>query len=417
MAGALPKHYEKDLDNGLKVVIVPLNNNSDVITTNVFYRVGSRNEVMGKSGIAHMLEHLNFKSSKNLKAGEFDAIIKNFGGVTNASTGLDYTHYYIKSSSANLEKSLELFSELMQNLLLKDEEFQPERNVVAEERRWRTENDPFGYLYFRLFNTAFTYHPYHWTPIGFMQDIQNWTIQDIRAFHATYYQPRNAIVVITGDIDYEKAFKMTEKYFAHIKNTSNEIPIFYQNEPVQDGPRRAEIKKESEVEMIALAFKTAPFNHKDQLALDILSSILGDGKSSQLNRTIVEEDRLASSIYVHNMDNIDQGLFFILGVANPNIKANKVESSILEHIKKLQEGKIEEAEINKVKKNILASFARSIESSSSMASVFGGYYAKGDITPLLEFEDKLKDITKEDIIDVANRYLITDGSTTVILKR
>jgi len=137
MANSLPQHYTKTLSNGLQIVVIPMNNKSDVITTDIFYKVGSGNEIMGKSGIAHMLEHLNFKSTKNLKSGEFDEIVKGFGGVNNASTGFDYTHYYIKSSSKNLSKSLELFAELMQNLRLSDEEFQPERNVVLEERLWR----------------------------------------------------------------------------------------------------------------------------------------------------------------------------------------------------------------------------------------------------------------------------------------
>ena len=193
---SLPKHYTKHLDNGLQIVVVPLNNKSGVIETNIFYKVGSRNEVMGKSGIAHMLEHLSFKSTDKLKAGEFDEIVKGFGGVNNASTSFDYTRYFIKSSVENLDKSLELFSELMSNLLLKEDEFEPERNVVAEERLWRTDNSPMGYLYFRFFNTAFVYHPYHWTPIGFMQDIQSWNIDDIRSFYRTYYQPQNAIVLV-----------------------------------------------------------------------------------------------------------------------------------------------------------------------------------------------------------------------------
>ena len=158
----LPKHYTKTLENGLEIVVVPLHNQSGVIETNVFYKVGSRNESMGKSGIAHMLEHLSFKSTKNLRAGEFDEIVKGFGGVNNASTSFDYTRYFIKSSAGNLDKSLELFAELMSNLALEDNEFQPERNVVAEERLWRTDNSPMGYLYFRFFNTAYVYHPYHW---------------------------------------------------------------------------------------------------------------------------------------------------------------------------------------------------------------------------------------------------------------
>ena len=149
MSSSLPKYFTQTLDNGLQIVVIPMHNNSSVVSTNIFYKVGSRNEVMGKSGISHMLEHLNFKSTKNLKAGEFDEIVKGFGGVNNASTSFDYTNYYIKSSSKNMDKSLGLFSDLLQNLNLKDEEFQPERDVVMEERHWRTDNNPMGYLQFQ----------------------------------------------------------------------------------------------------------------------------------------------------------------------------------------------------------------------------------------------------------------------------
>ena len=151
MSNSLPKYFTKTLDNGLQIVVIPMKNGSNVVSTDIFYKVGSRNEVMGKSGIAHMLEHLNFKSTKNLKAGEFDEIVKGFGGVNNASTSFDFTHYYIKSSSKNMGKSLKLFADLMENLTLKDKEFQPERNVVAEERRWRTDNNPMGYLQIQTF--------------------------------------------------------------------------------------------------------------------------------------------------------------------------------------------------------------------------------------------------------------------------
>ncbi|OQX59559.1 MAG: peptidase M16, partial [Helicobacteraceae bacterium 4484_230] len=223
MANSLPDYTTKTFDNGLQVVVIPMQNDSNVISTDIFYKVGSRNEIMGKTGIAHMLEHMNFKSTKNLKAGEFDEQVKSVGGVNNASTGFDYTHYFIKSSSDNVDKTFSLFAELMQNLNLKDEEFQPERNVVAEERRWRTDNNPLGYLYFRLFNNAYLYHPYHWTPIGFMNDIKTWTIDDIRNFHATYYQPKNAILIVTGDIDPKTVFTKAKEYFSKIKN-SVDIP-------------------------------------------------------------------------------------------------------------------------------------------------------------------------------------------------
>jgi len=196
-----------------------------VITTDIFYRVGSGNEILGKSGIAHMLEHMNFKSTKKLKEGEFDEIVKSYGGVNNASTGFDYTHYFIKSSSKNLDISMELFAELMQNLKLKDDEFQKERNVVAEERRWRTDNNPLGYLYFRLFNTHFVEHSYHWTPIGFMSDIQNWTIDDIREFHSRFYRPDNATILVTETSLLRQFLRVAERFFGKMRNSQEDLSL------------------------------------------------------------------------------------------------------------------------------------------------------------------------------------------------
>lgn len=288
-SNSLPKYYTQTLENGLRIVAIPMDNGSNVVSTDIFYKVGSKDEKMGKSGIAHMLEHLNFKSTKNLKAGEFDEIVKGFGGVNNASTSFDFTHYYIKSSSKNMAKSLELFAELMQNLTLKDEEFQPERDVVAEERRWRTDNNPMGYMQFRLFNNAYIYHPYHWTPIGFMNDIKNWTIEDIKDFHSTFYQPKNAIVVVAGDIDKNSVFKETEKYFKDVKNTKDIVRQSYTVEPKQDGAKRLIIKKDSAVEMLTIAFHIPNFEHKDQVALSALSELLSSGKSSLLQKVLVDE--------------------------------------------------------------------------------------------------------------------------------
>lgn len=416
MANSLPKHYTKTLENGLQIVAIPLENGSNVVSTDIFYKVGSRNEKMGKSGIAHMLEHLNFKSTKNLKAGEFDEIVKGFGGVNNASTSFDYTHYFIKSSSKNMDKSLELFADLMENLTLKDEEFQPERNVVAEERRWRTDNNPMGYLQFRLFNNTFIYHPYHWTPIGFMNDIQNWSIEDIKEFHSTYYQPKNAIVVVAGDIDKQSVFDMTEKHFKDIKNTKELPASIYTVEPKQDGAKRVIINKESSVQMLALAYHIPNFEHKDQVALSALSELLSNGKSSILQKRLVDEKRLVNTIYAYNMDLKDPGLFMFIAVANEGVDALKIEKEILDTISQIKEGLFEEKEIDKIKINTKADFIFSLESSSEVASLYGSYLVRDNIEPLLDYEKNLEKLTKKDLIDVANRYLIESNSTTVILK-
>jgi predicted Zn-dependent peptidase len=416
MASTLPKHYTKTLKNGLEIIVIPLDNGTNVVTTDIFYRVGSGDEIMGKSGIAHMLEHLNFKSTKNLKAGEFDEIVKGFGGLNNASTGFDYTHYFIKSSSQNMPKSLHLFAELMQNLQLKDEEFQPERDVVAEERRWRTDNNPMGYLYFKLFNIAYVYNSYHWTPIGFMGDIENWTIEDIKDFHSTYYQPKNAIVVVSGDIKVDDVYKAVEKEFAHIGN-SKQIPTAHTVEPEQDGARRVEVHKESEVEMVAISYPIPDFTHEDQVNLTALSEILSAGKSSRLYSSLIDEKRLANSAYAYAMDLKNPGVFVFMAVCNPGVKAEDVESEILSQIERLKNGDISTDEIKKFKTNAKADMIFGFESSSSLANLFGSYAAKGDLAPLLEYEDNIQKVTKKELINVAKRYFTKAKSTTVILRK
>ncbi|MCT7444019.1 M16 family metallopeptidase [Aliarcobacter cryaerophilus] len=415
-ANSLPNYYTKNLDNGLQIVAIPMDNNTNVVSVDVFYKVGSRNEFMGKSGIAHMLEHLNFKSTKNLKAGEFDEIVKGFGGVNNAGTSFDYTHYYIKTSSKNTDKSLELFSELMQNLTLNDEEFQPERDVVAEERRWRTDNNPMGYLQFRVFNNTFIYHPYHWTPIGFMDDIKNWTIEDIKDFHSTYYQPQNAIVVVAGDIKKDDVFSYVEKHFKDIKN-KKEIPSsIHTIEPKQDGERRAIINKESNVQMLAMTYHIPNFEHEDQIALSALSQLLSSGKSSILQKVLVDEKRLANSVYAYNMELKDPGVFMFMAVANENVDALKIEKEILDIISKIQKGEIKEKELDKLKINTKADFIYSLESSSDVASLFGTYLVRDNIKPLLEYEANLEKLKVQDIVNVAKKYLVKENSTTLILK-
>jgi predicted Zn-dependent peptidase len=416
MASSLPKYETKTLKNGLQIVVIPLKNSTNVISTDIFYKVGSRNEVLGKTGIAHMLEHMNFKSTKNLPAGEFDKEVKSIGGVNNASTSFDYTHYYIKSSTNNLSKSLSLYAELMQNLKLKDEEFQPERNVVAEERRWRTENSPLGYLYFAMFNNAYVYHPYHWTPIGFMNDIQTWTIDDIKEFHKTYYQPSNAILMVTGDVEPKEVFKKAKKEFGDIKNTAK-IPEFKFVEPEQNGAKRVTIHKESEVEMLAITFHIPDFKDKDQVTLSVISEILYSGKSSRLYKELIDKKRLVNQVYAYNMENIDPGLFIFLASCNPGVKAEDVEKELIKQIELMKTTKVTKAELDKVKINTKADFIYSLESSTSVANLFGSYLVRGDLTPLLTYEDDIKKITAQKVQDAAKKYFNFDKSTTLILKK
>lgn len=414
-ASLLPEYEEKILENGLKVVVIPLKGNSGVISTQVVYKVGSKDEVMGKSGIAHMLEHLNFKSTKNLKAGEFDEIVKSFGGINNASTSFDWTKYYINASSENLEKTLDLFSELMSNQLLLDSEFQTEREVVYEERRWRTDNSPTGYLYFKLFNTLFTYSSYHWTPIGFREDIENWKISDIREFYNRFYQPSNAILIVSGDVDSKKVFSLANKYFKDIKN-KEKITRNHMVEPKQNGQKEVVIRKSSKVEYLALAYHTPKSSDKSSFALSILSDMLSDGKTSRLHKVLVTDKKLFTSIYASNYALNDSGVFLFFGSCAPGVKAKKAKKELLVEIEKIKSGEIKEKEFEKIKINTKFDFLSIIESSSRVASLFASYLADDNLKSLMNYEKELEKITVKDIKYVTNKFLNLNNSTTIILK-
>ena len=396
----LPKFFTHKLKNNLEVIAIPINKGSKVITSNIYYKVGSRNEVLGKTGIAHMLEHMNFKSTKNLKEGEFDKIVKSLGGIDNASTGFDYTHYYIKTSNEYLNKTFELFSEVMANLKLDEEEFNRERKVVYEERLWRVDNNPFGYLYFRLFNNAYIYHPYHWTPIGFKDDILNWKIEDIKKFHKTFYQPKNAFLLVAGDIKADEVFKIAEKYFENIEN-KEEIPKIHQKEPSLDGEKIVEIYKESQVDIVALAFHVPEFNHEDHFALNAYAEILSGGKSGILKEKLINQKELVSEIYAYDMELKDKGLFIVLATINPGINPDKVIKEIKNVLKNT---KITKKVIERIKLQTKMDFITHFESSSGVSNIFGDYFAKEDITPLLNYEKNIFNLTPQKVEEIKKYF-------------
>jgi predicted Zn-dependent peptidase len=290
----------------------------------------------------------------------------------------------------------------MQNLNLKDEEFRPERKVVLEERYWRTDNQPTGYLYFRLFNNAFIYHSYHWTPIGFIDDIKNWTIEDIKEFHKTYYQPQNAVIIVAGDIEPKEVFEEVEKHFGKIKNATKTIRRNHQVEPKQDGARRYYItNKKSEVQMLAIAYHIPDFKSPDQVALSAISEVLSSGKSSRLNSLLIDKKQMVNTIYAYNMENKYPNIFLFLAICNPAVEAEDVEKVLLEEIEKLKTSDMTKEELDKIKLQTKSDFIYSMQDSSSLADMFGSYFARGDIKPLEEYEENLSQLTPKDIKEVA----------------
>jgi predicted Zn-dependent peptidase len=249
-----------------------------------------------------------------------------------------------------------------------------------------------------------------------MEDIKNWTIEDIREFHSTYYQPKNAILIVAGDIKADEVFKVAKEKFEHIKNTKD-IPKVHEVEPKQDGAKRVIIHKESEAQMVAIAYHIPNFKDPDQVALSALSELLSRGKSSILNKELVDKKRLVNTIYAYNMEEIDPGLFLFLAVCNPGVKAEVAEEEILKIIKLIQEGKFSQEEIKKIKTNAKSDFIHSLEVSSSLVNMYGSYMIKGDITPLTNYLENLEKLSKDDIVRVANKYLIPSNSTTIILRK
>jgi predicted Zn-dependent peptidase len=231
-----------------------------------------------------------------------------------------------------------------------------------------------------------------------------------------YYQPQNAIIVVAGDIKPEAVFASAQKEFGEIKNS--EMPTKkHMVEPVQDGAKRIEIAKESEVEIVAIAYHIPNFQHKDQIALSALSELLSSGKSSRLNSVLIDEKKLVNSIYAYNMENKDPGIYLFMAICNPGVKAEVVEEELLKQIELIKTEEVSKAELEKVKLNTKSDFIFSMENSSSLVSLYGSYFARGDIKPLLEYEKNLIATTPKDIKEVANRYFTKKNSTTVILRK
>jgi len=396
----IPKHYSAKLKNGLEIVTIPINPGSQVICVQLYIKVGSRNEILGKTGIAHMLEHMSFKSTKNLKEGEFDRIVKQMGGVDNAATSFDYTYYYIKSATRYLSKSMELLREILNNLELKEEEFQRERKVVYEERLWRVDNYPPGYLHFRLFNNAYIYHPYHWTPIGFKRDILNWTIEDIRNFYKTYYSPNNGILVVAGDISPDQVVKVGEKVFGEIL-PSRPIPELHQTEPPLDGDRSFELHRGRGPVQLLLAFPIPPFHHPDLVKLEVIGELLSRWHTSRLTHRFLYRERKVSGIYAYPQTLRDGGLFIIGATCNQGVDPIKLASEIREELKKLH---FTHSQLQRVKKNNLYDFLTGFDTACRTANLFGDYLAMGSLEPLLTYYNRVESLTPADLKEMESYF-------------
>jgi zinc protease len=402
---------KRTLDNGLTVVVVE-DHSSPLVSVQVWYKVGSRNEHEGITGISHLLEHMMFKGTERIGSEEYSIIIQRHGGTDNAFTSEDKTAYWSVLPSSKLEIALDLESDRMVNIVFR--EFESERDVVKEERRWRTENSPWGILFEHLGAFAYMAHPYRNPVVGWMSDLSSLTLDDIKEYYRKYYAPNNAILIIAGDVNPKEAFKLAEKYFGEIPRGPEPEPV-RTVEPKQLGERRVVVRKEGFVTLLAIAYHIPEFKSPEYPPLYLLSIILGQGKSSRLYRRVVYEENAASSISSWTDRSIDPGLFYIFTSLREGVSPQDVESMIYDEIESVGDS-IGEGELEKALNRALSSFVFRMQSVVGKGMMVGNFAILDKPEAVNTWMERLKGVKIEDIKEVARKYLTPENRTVVILE-
>lgn len=398
--------------NGLSVLLME-DHSAPVATFMVTYHVGSRNEAVGHTGSTHLLEHMMFKGSRSFNKKRGTAIwtvLQNVGARINATTWLDRTNYFELLPSEHLETAIAIEADRMRNAFIKDEDRQPEMTVVRNEFE-RGENDPFDALNKNIWSTAYQAHPYHHSTIGWRSDIENVSTERLKEFYDTYYWPNNATVTIIGDFETENALKLVKKYFGKHRKSPHEIPKMYTTEPEQQGPRRLIVKRKGETGIVGIAHKSPEGLHEETYSLQVLSKILGDGKSSRLYRKIVDKG-LATGMFVWDFPFKDNGLFITYVFLTPGTDPDEVEKLVLEEYDNIKQNGVEDDEIARAKAQIRSEMAFSRDGSYSIASSLNESIAIGDWKFYTTYGDRINAVTADDVKEAANKYLLEDQRTT-----
>jgi zinc protease len=410
---------EQTLDNGLRV-IVKTDRRAPVVVSQVWYRAGSIDEFNGTTGVAHVLEHMMFKGTKEVPAGEFSRRIAAAGGRENAFTARDHTAYFQTLQKDRLELALKLEADRMANLTLSADEYSREIQVVMEERRMRTEDNPQARLYEGLMATAFQETPYRRPVIGWMNDLINMTVDDARVWYHRWYAPNNATLVVAGDVDPTQVFAWAKQYFGPI--AARDLPARKpQIEPEQDGERRVVVKAPAKLPVVALAWKVPklddPEKDSDPYALEILAGVLDGHASARLNQSLVRDQRLATEASA-GYDDISRGPELFVADATPaeGHSVAELETALKAEIARVVKDGVGEAELARVKAQVLAGQVFQQDSLFYQAMLIGEWTTAG-----LDYHDrdiryrKLKEVTAEQVRAVAAKYLIDDHLTVARL--
>ena len=403
--------HEFILSNGMKVLLVEVPK-APVATVQVWYKVGSRNEVMGRAGLSHMLEHMMFKGTAKYPKGEFSRLIRKNGGTDNAFTSQDFTAYFENLAADRVELALELEADRMQGLVLDRPELTTEREVVKEERRLRTEDDPQGALVEALFAQAYFSHPYHWPVIGWFGDLDAMTLDDLQRHYDTYYSPNNATLIVVGDINADYLLPTIKQLFEPIPRGPEPKPIAT-IEPEQKGERRFLLKREAQVPFVMIGYRVPNFTSEDSYALDILDSILSHGKSARLYQSLVYEQKSALAVgSEYSLLQADPGLFYFYALVSPGQKPESVEDALHQEIKRLQTDPPSEQELQRAKNQVEATHVFEQDSNFRHAMLLGQAESVGaGWRKIDQFVEQIRAVTPKDIQRVARQYLIEDNRT------
>jgi len=401
------------LDNGLKVIIIE-EHKAPVATFQIWYKVGARNESSYVTGVSHMLEHMMFKGTKKYAANVLSTTVSRNGGIDNAFTTKNYTVYYETLPSDRINIALQFESERMRGLLLDDKELASEKQVVIEERRMRTDDNPQNLLSEEVYAAAFKAHPYHNPVIGWMSDIESYKRSDLMEYYQAFYSPDNAFVIIAGDVNSAALIGDIKKSFGEISN----VPRKYKtpaSEPAQNGERRVVLRKKAELPYMLMAFHAPSAPNADSYALDVLAGIL-EGKSGRFYRDIIEKGIAVNADTQYDSLSPDPDLLAFGGSVGQGQDIKNLEAAFNQEIKRLKTELTSGSDIQKVINQIEASFIKEQDSSSTVGMTIGAFEILGDYKMKDKYIDNIKKVSSEDIKRVAIKYLTDDNKTVGVLE-
>ena len=420
LALASPTVQEAVLDNGLKV-LVKEDHRAPIVTSQVWYKVGSSYEHGGVTGVSHVLEHMMFKGTENLEPGEFSRIIAENGGDENAFTGRDYTAYFQTLAKDRLEVSFELEAERMRRLTLPEEEFLKELEVVKEERRLRTEDDPES-LTFEQFNAAaYESSPYRMPVIGWASDLDGMKVGDLRDWYRLWYAPNNATLVVVGDVNAEQVFALAEKHFGPLKPEQVAVPK-RRAEPQQRGEKRVRIKAPAKEPHLIMGYKATALGHSaedwEPYALEMLASVLDGGGSARFSRELVRGTKVAAAAGAgYSAFTRLPGMFLIDGTPAKERTVDELERAFGEQVDRVRNQLVDESELERIRTQLIAGKVYELDSVYAQAMLIGRLETVGLGWPLAyEYVEQLNSVTPEQVQAVARKYLIPENLTVARLE-